>query len=190
MSFSLEAEKLEESNGYKKLKKSVEHDIADNLKYNKNFYCSFNKNGCNNKGCYHKYCDTFKWVIERATHYAEVLKLSVSEILDIWEEDRDYWYMNYYQDCNQPLLKDVEDVYVFETNNDVMKSFNNKGFRCPNCKGISSHPQICNSKLSVNSEVCDWKSFGLFPFGLVTVVVKKPFSITKIFKPIEWEIKE
>jgi len=181
------------SKGYEKLRKSVENDIKNEieraLRNQKEFNCSLSEDGCKNPECKcsHKYCDKFKWVIDRANHYAEKLNMSASEILDIWEKDRTYWYMNYYQDANQPLLDNIEDVYVYETNADVIKSFGNKGFRCPACKGVSSHPQICDSKIKVNNKICDWKSFGLFQFGLVTVVVKRPFSITKIFKPINWE---
>lgn len=178
---------ITESKGYKRLKDAVERDIKEQLE-NKAFDCHFNEVGCNNPNCkcFHKYCDKFKWIIERVNHYAEKLNIPASEILDNLEEQRNYWYMNYYQECNQPLL-DTENVYVFETNEDVVKSFDNKGFRCPNCKGVSSHPQVCDSKKIVNKKVCDWKSFGLFRFGLVTVVVKNPFSVTEIFKPIKWE---
>ena len=53
--------------------------------------------------CSHKYCDKYKWVIDRAKHYAEKTGKKYEEIIDIWESNRTYWYMNYYQDCNQPL---------------------------------------------------------------------------------------
>lgn len=53
--------------------------------------------------CSHKYCDKYKWVIDRAKHYAEKTGKTYEEIIEIWESNRTYWYMNYYQDCNQPL---------------------------------------------------------------------------------------
>ena len=50
--------------------------------------------------CSHKYCDKFKWVIDRAKAYGEATGLNWEDVLDGWETDRNYWYMNYYQDCN------------------------------------------------------------------------------------------
>ena len=180
---------ITKSKGYKTLKDAVERDIQQEIENAERkkipFNCHFNKDGCNNPNCkcFHKYCDQFKWIIERVNHYAKNLNIPATEILDNWEEQRSYWYMNYYQECNQPLLDNTENIYVFETNEEVIKSFDNKGFICPNCKGVSNHPQICDSKKIINKKVCDWKSFGLFRFGLVTIVVKNPFSITEIFKP-------
>jgi hypothetical protein len=62
--------------------------------------------------CYHKYCDKYKWVIERAKHYAQKTGIPYEEIIEIWEEDRSYWYMNYYQDCNQPLNGSKKDKNI------------------------------------------------------------------------------
>lgn len=53
--------------------------------------------------CSQKYCDKYKWVIDRAKYYAEKTGKTYEEIIEIWEENRTYWYMGYYQDCNQPL---------------------------------------------------------------------------------------
>lgn len=69
----------------------------------------FNPNGCDQKfrrsiKCSHKYCDKFKWIIDRAKHYAEKTGLNWEDILDSWEEDCNYWYMNYYQEAKQPLI--------------------------------------------------------------------------------------
>lgn len=70
--------------GYEKLKKAVEKDIAD--------------------GQDERYMDKFNWIIDRAKHYGEKLGLNWDDVLNSWEEDRTYWYMNYYQECNQPRL--------------------------------------------------------------------------------------
>jgi len=53
--------------------------------------------------CSHKFCDKYKWVIERAKYYAEKTGKPFEEIIKTWEENRTYWYMSYYQECNQPL---------------------------------------------------------------------------------------
>lgn len=174
-------DKLRESKGYKKLLASVSYDIEGKG-------CTANDCGCNNnRKCGRDYCDKFKWVLDRAEHYAEKLNMDVCDVLDNWEEQRGYWYMNYYQDCNQPIIDGS--VFVFDTNEDVIKSIGDKGFRCPNCKGISTHPLECNSGIKIKEKECDWKSYGLFSLNLVTVVVKKPFSVSHIFKPVNWEDK-
>lgn len=107
--------------GIESLKASVLHDTE------KDENC-FNENGCDHEftrmmpetnqaliemgitqcckkvsKCFHKYCDKYKWVIDRAKHYAEKTGKTYEEIIEIWESNRTYWYMNYYQDCNQPL---------------------------------------------------------------------------------------
>ena len=46
----------------------------------------------------------FNWVINRAKHYAVRTDTTVEEVLDGWEEKRSYWWLNYYQECNQPKL--------------------------------------------------------------------------------------
>ena len=46
----------------------------------------------------------FNWVISRAKHYAYVHQKPIEVILNDWESKRSYWWLNYYQDCNQPKL--------------------------------------------------------------------------------------
>ncbi len=82
--------------GYEKLQKAVEKDRSG-------------RDGCGqsgrSEGCSCRYCKKFEWIIDRAKHYAEKLSLPWEDVLNSWEEKRDYWYMNYYQDCNQPEIK-------------------------------------------------------------------------------------
>jgi hypothetical protein len=107
--------------GIKSLREAVQRDT-------KQYNNCFNENGCDhefirivpetNPGlikmgiktcckmvskCSHKYCDRYKWVIYRAKYYEEKTGRSFEEVIEIWENNRTYWYMNYYQDCNQPL---------------------------------------------------------------------------------------
>jgi hypothetical protein len=109
---------IEGCEGYKKLLAAVEYDEAHNSKA-------------------HDYRAKLAWVVDRAKHYAERTGLDASDILDKWEEGRPYWYMNYYQDCEQPLLD--EKVRVFNilfafpsdwTSDQVMKAldFANEAF--------------------------------------------------------------
>ena len=82
------------SKGYESLMKKVKKDCIGGSN-------CFNPNGCdkNENKCFHRYCDKFKWIIDRAKHYAEKTGLNWEEILDKWEESCDYWYMNYYQEA-------------------------------------------------------------------------------------------
>lgn len=176
-------------NGYKKLMESVKRDCNE-----RNSCGCFNPEGCNTenarigkygeegyKSCFHKYCDKFKWVIDRAKHYGEKTGLDWEDILDSWEEDRSYWYMNYYQDCNQPEIKG-DKVKVFETVKDMINSIGEKRFRCPSCGGISTDPYKCNGG-------CDWKVYGLFgDLGKgVFVYCKDKLKGETIFMPLAWE---
>jgi len=183
-------------NGYEKLKAAVEKDCND-----RGACGCFNPDGCNvktcsigeygengYKHCFHSYCDKFKWVIDRAKHYAVKTGISWEEILDSWESGRDYWYMNYYQDSNQPEIKGNK-VRVFETVDEMIKSVG-KEFRCPLCGGISTNPYECNSGLKMsNGKTCDWKVYGLLR-GLgkdIFVYCKDKVRGEHIFMPIAWE---
>jgi hypothetical protein len=77
---------LSTTKGYKSLKAACAHDIRENLRDKK---ASLKK---------------FNWVICRAKSYAHNEKVSIDVILDRWEENRSYWWLNYYQDCNQPKI--------------------------------------------------------------------------------------
>lgn len=138
------------------------------------------------------------WIVERAEHYAEKTGLTPEAVLSAWESRRTYWYMNYYQDANQPLIES-ESVRVFETPLELMDSIGKEGFRCPHCNGISKSPYACDSGLKVKlmSEgapvgICNWKVYGLFGhMGKgVYVFVKSELQGEAIFNPIAWETTE
>lgn len=178
---------IEDCEGYKKLKASIDHDIAEDKR-------GFRKPA--------EYLEKLTYAVERAKHYAEKTGLDPADILDAWEKDRDYWYMNYYQDCNQPKI-DGDYVKVFETVEDLKSSIGKPEFRCPACEGISTDAYTCNSgkkmmvtkgkgkkaKLVESDKVCDWKVYGLFgDLGKgVYVFVKKEMRGQKVFKPVAWE---
>lgn len=123
--------------GINKLKEAVLNDC-------KNGDNCFNDNGCdkNKSKCFHKYCDTYKWIIDRAMHYAKKLDIEYLEVLDQWEERRTYWYMNYYQEAQQPLLDSENIVMLNEWRSELKKRFGddpkNWKFVCPACGHIQS----------------------------------------------------
>ena len=164
---------LKKCKGYQTLSQAVDQDIARNPKST-------------------EYAEKLNWVIDRVLHYAEKLNLSASELflsaselLDKWEEQRSYWYMNYYQDCNMPKIEG-DNVFVFETVDDFLKSIPSKKFICPCCKGITTNPYECNLGIKKDNKACDWKVYGLFDLG-VTVFVKDKLQFDKIFIPADWE---
>ena len=97
--------------GYKQLKKDVLRDCV------KEKNC-FNTTGCpKDKPCFHKYCDIFKWTIDKAKHFAHMYRVSgitVRRILNLWESYRNYWYVNWYQDCNLRRLETYIIAYLKE----------------------------------------------------------------------------
>ena len=180
-----------ELTGYKKLKEAVERDCND-----RNSCGCFNPEGCNvprrskdGKFCSHDYCDKFKWVIGRAKQYGEKLGLNWEDILESWESGRSYWYMNYYQECNQPEINS-DKVKVFESVDEMLKNIGEKQFRCPACGGISTNPYKCNTGLEMSKgKICNWNCGGLFRDlgrGLF-VSCKDKLAGQTIFMPISWE---
>jgi len=75
---------LAKSSGYKSLKKAYVYDI--------------NTSG-RSKDYLYKH---FQWVINRAKHYADNSGKSIEHVLTEWEHKRSYWWLNFYQGCNQP----------------------------------------------------------------------------------------
>lgn len=151
---------------------------------------TLHEDGCVKCGakCFHRYCDKFKWVLDRAAHYAEKLGLDRDALLSSWEEDRSYWYMNYYQDCEQPKIES-ERIRVFNTVEELLASVGDAGFRCPACGGVTKSPYECKGNTKADGKVCDWKVYGLLR-GLgkdVFVFCKDKLKGERMFMPVAWE---
>lgn len=89
------------SAGYISLKEAMIDDIQDASKCTQLGY-----NVGRNKEEFH---NKFRWVISRALHYVYHTKSknptkALIKLLNEWESKRTYWWLNYYQDCNQPRL--------------------------------------------------------------------------------------
>ncbi len=158
----------------KKLKEAVEHDE-------------------NNQKGFHNYQEKLDWIIERAKHYSEKTGIDASEIIKGWEEQRDYWYMNFYQEANQPEIK-ADKVIIAESSEDFFRRFPSRKWICPNCKGISKDPFLCDSGVKLKlingsnkKEICNWSAGGLFGTlgNGVHVFLKDKMKLVGIFKPLE-----
>lgn len=123
------------------------------------------------------------------TSAAPVADIDPVELLDAWENRRDHWYMNYYQDANQPLIE-VGVTRVFDTRADLLASLGGRHeFRCPSCEGVSSDPYKCTAGTVVKGKACDWKAYGLFGcLGKGSFVfVKEAMHGDTFFTPLAWE---
>lgn len=161
--------------GYEKLSATVEKDCAKSGGH-------LHPDGCCKCGatCLHRYCDQFKWIIDRAKSYGEALQIDWQKVLDGWEEDRNYGYLNYYQDSNQPEIKG-EKVKVFDTLEDFWDAVGEFKFRCPSCGEVTTDPY--------EYKACGWKVYGLLR-GFkedVFVYVKDKLKGERIFMPLSWE---
>lgn len=135
--------------------------------------------------------EKFEWITDRAQHYAEKTGLTADEVLDAWEENRNYWYLNYYQEAHQPKIEG-DKVRVFDTVDDFRSSVTDEGFRCPSCNGVSKDPQECTSGIvRSDGKTCDWKSYGLFgTMGKgATIFLKSDVQVIQIFNAVAWEAK-
>lgn len=166
---------IEESEGYKSLREAILNDKDSGRSEDERM-------------------EKLMFAVERAEEYAYKTGLDSGDILTAWERDRDYWYMNYYQDANQPPILDNGKVRVFDTTDEMIKAIGDRKFRCPRCKGVSSSPYECDSGIKVELlndtyGPCDWKVYGLFGhMGKgVYLFVKEKMRGEPMFMPISWE---
>lgn len=144
--------------------------------------------GCTQEGhtCSQKYCDKLAWIIDRATHYGDKLGLSWEVILDSWEKQRHYWYMNYYQSANIPRL-DNKVIRIFQNQMEYQLAVKDSKFRCPTCKGESSSPYHCTNKHNKGSK-CTPTTNLYGAKGDVYVFIRENLQGYFIFMPIHWEL--
>lgn len=83
---NLDWKEISQSEGYRKLKAAMIYDIQERHR---------------SKAESHK---KFRWVIARAMHYAHHQNRTIIEVLNDWESKRSYWWLNFYQESNQPRL--------------------------------------------------------------------------------------
>lgn len=129
---------------------------------------------------------------ERIGQYAEKFSIDKGELLEMFEEARDYSAINFYQEAHFPSL---DNVRVFQNMAELKKSVGNLGFECPCCGGVSTDAYRCDSGLAMDKDgkICDWKAGGLFKtlgkgvnVAVVDLFLEAP-TIEHIFMPIAWK---
>lgn len=123
------------------------------------------------------------WIREMVEQYAEKLNMSVDDVVDNFEMNRDYSWPNYYQEANFPNLDKIDAISIYETLKDFQAD--NKKFKCPACGNIYEHPRLCEHRIKKDG-ICDWTAGGLFRVGLHHVVIKDMGLVPiAIFNPVE-----
>lgn len=136
----------------------------------------------------HRFDDKIAWIEKMVMEYASALGKSTDEIVDLMEKGRDYSWPNYYQKANFPGI-DSDSLYgIFDTAEDFKKSANEKwkGFRCPRCGDITSHPQECVHRITEDGK-CDWCAYGLFRSGKGVIILERGIDLIPIFEPVPKE---
>jgi hypothetical protein len=156
-----------------------------------------------NTKCMHDYCGKFKWIMDRAEMYAKLTDKTKEEVIEAWEEQRTYWYMNFYQEANQPEIKTegmnvvLYDNWIKSLKEKFGEDAKNWKFKCPNCEGIQSAQDFIDSGAKesadnvyyncigryVEGKGCDWTLGGLFKIHKTIVV--KDMKIIPVFEIAE-----
>lgn len=150
--------------------------------------------------CFHKYCDKYKWVLDRASEYAEALGVSRDDVLNAWERVRFSNYFNYYKEINQPSLNGPQKVLKVEDwKKELVSRFgentDNWKFVCPACghiqtpadfKAIGKDEQLAYTDCigrytdTADKKACTYTIRGMLKFDH-TVVISKYFTPCKVF---------
>ncbi len=153
-----------------------------------------------NTKCMHDYCGKFKWVMERADMYAKLTGKTREEVVEAWEKQRTYWYMNFYQESRQPEIKSkgMKVVLYDKWIKSLQKKFGNDSknwkFKCPSCKNVQSGQDFIDAGVPdkadnvyqncigryVSGKGCDWTLGGLFQIHKTIVV--KDMQIFPVFE--------
>lgn len=122
------------------------------------------------------------FILTRSAHYAEKLGIEQERIVELWEEKRNFYIPNYYQDSNFPTLDDSNTVIVSDMD-EFKKKFPKLEYKCPQNHLI---------KNATYCMYCDMYAMdGLFNFGQVKVISIADFERVsrpeRIFRPVEME---
>ena len=124
-----------------------------------------------------------KWVLERADQYAKACNTTRDRILEAWETKRTYWWINFYQECNQPNLEEhgtTPVVMVKDWLKEAQERFGKEPldwkFACPCCKAYT----CCASRFGLGGkDNCKYTTSGLIRLG--RYVISEDFIPTLVF---------
>lgn len=136
-----------------------------------------------------RFDEKIKWIEEMVKEYAEFFQLTTDEIITKMEEDRTYSWPNYYQEANFTKVSDFGELVGIYKTFDEFNDYSKKhwiGFKCPKCKTIGSHPQLCIHRLEKDG-ICDWSASGLITSKDGVIILENGFKRIPIFEPIEIE---
>ena len=139
-----------------------------------------------NKNGTHRFDKEIAWIEQMIKEYAEFFKMSEDEVVEIMEKNRDYSWPNYYQKFNFPDTSEFKDLVGIYKTFDEFHAYaeeHYKGFMCPACKTIGSHPQECTHLINKDGK-CDWCSYGLFRSSHRVIILENNFKAIPIFEPI------
>ena len=138
------------------------------------------------------------WVLKRAEKYAALLGITRDEVLHLWESDRNEWWVNYYQECNQPDPENKIGMPVLLQSEWLAKGHRLYGpdmkqwkFVCPNCKKaqtvgkfLDNGLKICHSYTCCASRFgfgatsgCNWAITNILPMGGAYVVMTNALAV-------------
>lgn len=137
-----------------------------------------------------------EFIVSRASQYAQKLGKTPVQVIEAWENERNYWWANYYQDANQP---DPSGALTLEEWMDKATSLFGEDVNawtavCPKCKRHQTCGQVvalggthndaffnCKGRFDSNDKVCNYTLGGLFTLDH-TAVIHPDGRITKAFK--------
>lgn len=132
----------------------------------------------------HRFDKELEWLETMVKSYAQKLGLSTDRVVEIMEKNRTYSWPNYYQPSNFPGLDSEDLIGVFDTYEAFYEHARKhwKGFICPKCGTISTHPQLCIHRLEKDGK-CGWCSYGFFKSSACVIILENGLEAIPIFKP-------
>ena len=149
----------------------------------------------------------YQWVLERAEQYARKCNTTKEAVIAAWETKRDYWWLNYYQECEQPSLDGKASVMTTdEWRQEATRRFGpdklDWKFKCPACGHIQTprdfkdggkEPEraatCCASRFGLGgSKTCKWTTGGFLKFN-ATYVIDDEFCPHLVFDFADAETK-
>lgn len=134
----------------------------------------------------HRFDKEIEWIEHIIKDYAEYFKMSTDNVVEIMESNRSYSWPNYYQKYNFPEVSEFDDlVGIYKTFDEFHEyaKLNWKGFKCPVCKTIGTHPQECEHRIKKDKK-CDWTAYGLIKSSTRVIILEDGFKTIPIFEPV------